>query len=324
VNVQQVIIEGLRQQLYHHQFIVLPGFGGFVLKTRPAFFSATGLQLHPPSKNDGILTSWLQKKQGISAAQAFDHLTEFASYCRGVLEHRRRLTLPGIGFFHLDLENNLGFEPQPDQNFLATSFGLTAINLPADQDQHIVPLRKAVFEDRRITLTTQRTGVRKKLQAALTPLLLLGTITVLLLLLVSVTNFRGELRAALAGMSTESRYNAHSYQELSLVTPDTLKTAMIPGSGGISYVRLGRWSLPVKATVAEARYQIVLGCFAKRSNATKLIRQLRRHNISAHISEVPHRGMAVVCYGAYTDKVSALNDLGAVQAVVPQAWIKGN
>src|SRR5688572_27641542 len=131
MNVQQTIISGIREQLFFHEYLVLPGFGGFVLQSAPSHFSPSGSLLIPPSKtlsfnsqlkqNDGILARWLEKKLGCSMIEATAHLKDFTEFCSGILSVKRRLNLEGIGFFYLDFENNICFEPKQDSNFLTAS-----------------------------------------------------------------------------------------------------------------------------------------------------------------------------------------------------------
>lgn len=330
VNIQQVIIEGLRQQLYHHEYIVLPGFGGFVLKYRPAHFSATGLQLLPPSRtvgfnsqlrqNDGILSSWLQSTHGFTAAEANAHLDDFAAYCRSVLSHRRRLTLPGIGFFHLDLEDNLGFEPQADQNFLAESFGLAPLNMPEPFEVRETK-RKVVFEDRRPAPAQKpAAGTRKILAVASASMLILITLVILL----PQGAFKGEFQSAVFGSNVQKTYQPVAYQPLDLVEPDTV--TMIKTQQGEA-VKLGELLFPVgneeaAKAVSNARYEIVLGCFSIEGNAEKLVRRLKRQGISSEISIHLHRGMHVVIMKQLGTRSEALQLLPQAQSVVKGAWIR--
>src|SRR5437868_7519242 len=139
MNVQQTIIKGIKEQLFRNDYLVLPNFGGFVLKSSPSRFSASGGLLIPPTKtvtfnvqlkqNDGILAIWLQNTLGCTSNEALAHLKDFSEFCSGILNAKRRLTLEGIGFFYLDFENNVCFEPQQDSNFLTRSFGLTPVSI---------------------------------------------------------------------------------------------------------------------------------------------------------------------------------------------------
>src|SRR4051812_36740741 len=112
MNVQQTIIKGIQEQLFYNDYLVLPDFGGFVLKKKASHYSPTGGSIIPPSKtvsfnvqlkqNDGILVLWLQNKLACTSSEALSHLVEFSHYCSGILNTKRRLTLDGIGFFYLD------------------------------------------------------------------------------------------------------------------------------------------------------------------------------------------------------------------------------
>src|SRR6478609_428978 len=155
----------MKEQLFSNNYLVLPGFGGFVLKSRASHFSASGGSLLPPSKtvsfnsqlkqNDGIMALWLQNKLNCTAKEALAHLAEFAEFCTGVLSAKRRLTLEGLGFFFIDFENNICFEPQQDANFLGESFGLAPISLKpliaeAPEKFKESSIKEPVFVDRRI------------------------------------------------------------------------------------------------------------------------------------------------------------------------------
>jgi hypothetical protein len=50
MNVQNHIIKGIKELLYSNNYLVIPNFGGFVLKQSSSHFSnSTGI-LNPPSK----------------------------------------------------------------------------------------------------------------------------------------------------------------------------------------------------------------------------------------------------------------------------------
>lgn len=333
MNIQQTIIEGLKGQLSLHDYIVLPGFGGFVLRHRPAHFGAGGNALFPPSKtvtfnaqlkqNDGIMASWLCEHTGCIPAQATAHLNDFSGYCHGVLSGHRRLTLPGIGFFYLDFEDNLCFDPQSDQNFLAASFGLQPLQLTGTKQ---VPTRKTVFEDRKITTTVSRrkTGSERLRRAALPAALFLFT-AMFTVMLVSVSEFRGELRAALGGTSGAGTYQPAGYSPLKLSAPSPSQP-LVADANGIARLTLAGREVPVKVEVpgrsVETKYQIILGCFEVPSNARKMVRQMKRQQIDARISPVKHRGMMVVTAGSYSEREQAMADLPAVRRVIPAAWIR--
>ncbi|MEI6020691.1 MAG: hypothetical protein WCR21_06145, partial [Bacteroidota bacterium] len=174
MNIHQHIIAGIQEQLFLNDYLVLPNFGGFVLKTQRASVGASGLSIHPPLKtvgfnvqlkqNDGILTHWLQQQINCSKSEASQHLLDFSNFCNGVLQSKRRLSLAGIGFFYLDFENNICFEPAQDNNFYTESFGLSAIQLnPIIEVPKVEKtIERAVkFEDRSLSQNSDSAPKRK-------------------------------------------------------------------------------------------------------------------------------------------------------------------
>jgi hypothetical protein len=346
MSVQNTIITGIREQLYHHNYLVLPSFGGFVLQSRPAHFSSTGAQLIPPAKilsfnaqlrqNDGILSSWLQKKLSCPADEAATHIREFSDYCLGVLKTRRRLSLQGIGFFFMDFEDNLCFEPQQDVNFMTESFGLAPVTLreifPADAPQRT----RTVFRDRMPEVVpslplkqTRRYG--KMIEPALFIIIFVS----LLLLFVSNTRMNGRLYSALSGTGTSGLYVPSSYPPLSLNEIASAQQSYVADANGVAMITLDEKTIPVHVNAAEnsetglisdrkanAAYQVVLGCFSVERNAMKLVGQLKQKRLSSFISGRNAKGMYVVSAGGFNDHSKALHALNKVKAVVPNAWIK--
>ncbi len=339
VNIQQIIIEGLRVQLYRHQYIVLPDFGGFVLKHRPAHFSVSGTQLMPPSatvsfnsqlkQDDGILSAWLQKKLNCSAAEALRHVKEFSGYCKGVLTNKKRLSLPAIGFFHLDFESNICFEAEAGQNFFAGSFGLTAIQLNAAEEQPKPVRRTAVFEDRPV-VRAQQQQARRITRPALA-LLLATLLTAFLFILLLNGNFSGPQWAAFNNNVSAASYEAIVYPPLQLKVADETKTRITDLSPGKASLSIGCNKIIVdrlkgetlnKSAVVQGRYEIVVGCFSVPSNAKKLVKQLSRRGIKAQVSDQKHKGMVVVSSATFAHRSEAMATLPGVQQIVANAWIR--
>ena len=132
MNVQKTIINGISELLYTHDYVVVPGFGGFVSRHQLSHYSLNKEVLNPPSKkimfnvqlkqNDGVLTSWLKEKINCNFDLATKHIEEFAAQCKILLDTKHRLEFENLGLFYLDLEKNICFEPKTDINFLIESF----------------------------------------------------------------------------------------------------------------------------------------------------------------------------------------------------------
>lgn len=351
MSVQQTIVKGIKELLFHHNYLVLPGFGGFVLKAGPSHFSATGLSLHPPFKtvsfnarlkqNDSILALWLQEQLQCQPSESLEHLRDFSDYCQAVLTTRRRLNMDGIGFFYLDFENNISFEPQTDVNFLTESFGLGTVQIKPLEPVPSEEKEQKIFKDRVIVAPEIRETVRTKrnYQRVLVPIALLGLLFSLLALFVANTKISGQLRASVMGAENHGLYEPIVYPDLHLVIPARDNSAYVVDANGIATVEVGEKVIPVKAlsypvdaseTIRHNKYgksfsgkfEIVLGCFAVPENATKMADKISRKHIDVRVSSRNEKGMYVVSTGSFSSKEEAIAGLSSIKPDYPKAWIK--
>jgi len=351
MNIQQAIVSGIRELLFQHDYLVVPHFGGFVLKSAPTHFSGPAF-LVPPSKtitfnaqlrqSDGILAAWLQQHLQCTAAESQNHLKEFAEYCRSVLAAKRRMTLEDIGFFYLDFENNLCFEPQPDLNFLADSFGLAGISLKEIEPEQVEVKRVDVFVDRKPERTIVAEPVKSKkrfnylpLVSSLAVLALVG----MLVLFISNKRISGQLRASVLGEYTGMKYQPVDYPELILLQPEQKNEAYVADANGIAVLELGKSTIAVKAiegtlvaasnerskvnlVTSENKFSVVLGCFSVLENAERMVRDLSREHVTAVISEKNAKGLYTVSNGDFASKEDAIARLQTLKPSFPKAWIR--
>lgn len=349
MNLQQTIIKGIQEQLFTHNYLVLPNFGGFVLKQHPARLSISGGLLSPASKtvsfniqlkqNDGVLALWLQTKINCSSSEALQHLHEFADYCSGILLTRRRITFDSIGFFYLDFENNICFEPQHDSNFLTASFGLSPISISKLEPEINEPARDSVFVDRVLVSNdnTLNTPPKKRNFKFVSPLLLTLVFMSSLILLVSNTKITGNLKAALFGKEIKSLYNPLNYSNIELksytinnkdyvVDANGIATLMLSAGKSVSVkVKVNAKNTPENDMVVSSRssnFEIVLGCFTVLSNAKRMVAKLSSQNINAQVSDKNEKGMHVVSIGNFESKENAIQKLQQIKESFPKAWIK--
>jgi hypothetical protein len=361
MNVHQTIIKGIKEQLYFNNYLVLPNFGGFILKQTPSHFSASGGMLMPPSKtisfnaqlkqNDGILAQWVQVNLTCNNQQAIAHLNDFSEYCKSILLNKGRLTINGLGFFYADFENNICFEPQQQVNFLTSSFGLSPVSIReivAEVSQH----RETVFADRIITSTypdqqennfrpeiKKTRSYRKAAIIAFSGVLLLSC----LLLVVSNAKLSGQLKASIFGKGEKLIYAPITYQELNLKNLDAGKKDYVADANGIAMLDLeNNKTLAVQAienTSADAglikahpknvkvssgkkNFEIVLGCFGVLSNAKRMVKKLKSESILAELSGQNNKGLYIVSSGNFETKEEAIVKLSKFKNVCPNAWIK--
>lgn len=354
MNIHQVILKGVKEQLFFNDYLVLPNFGGFILKKTPAHFSSTGTLIMPPAKsvsfnsqlkqNDGIFVQWLQAELKCDSAQAINHLNDFAGYCKSLLQNRGRLTIDGIGFFYLDFENNICFEPQQQSNFLTNSFGLTPVSVK-ELDFEIPIKTETVFTDRTIKRETESLPIEVKKQrnyrkiaiAAVSGAVLFSS----LLIVISTAKISGPLKSAIFGSETKSVYSPVNYGELNLKDLNSDKKDYVADVNGIASLELDNNKvIAVKAFETEAsttaiakthhrkphslkgNFEVVLGCFSILNNANKMVKKLSGQQIRAAVSGQNEKGLYIVSGGGYNTKEEALVQLAEIKTAYPNAWIK--
>jgi len=354
LNIHQHIIEGIKEQLFLNDYLVLPNFGGFVLKSKSSSFGISSQILMPPSKtvgfniqlkqNDGILNNWLQKKLNCSKQDSTQHLSDFANFCNGVLQSKRRLSLTGIGFFYLDFENNICFEPAHDVNFNTESFGLSALQIkPIEEEiqnekitERPIQTRDRILTEEAIVAAKPKSKFNYKRTVYLSVFVL--TLSTFLIFLVNNLNVKGVLTAALYNQSSQGTYVVIPYPEFKLETPEQQSASFVADNNGIALFNLNKnKSIAVNvfenttvntsdnhSSINQSKYEIILGCFKKIKNAKRLVAQLKKKNIKAVIKEKSYKGMHVVSVLGINDKIEAINQLENIQANYPKAWLKVN
>jgi hypothetical protein len=351
MNVHQTIIKGIKEQLFLNNYLVLPNFGGFVLKQVSSHFSASGGMLMPPSKNisfnsqlkqnDGILALWLQNQLNCDNNTAILHLNDFAEYCKSILANKGRLTIEGVGFFHTDFENNICFEPHQQTNFLSSSFGLCPVSV---KEIEIPQKAETIFVDRVITKTEVESetkkvrNYRRMAVVAVSGAFLLSC----LFLVVSNNKISGKLQASLFGKEQKATYTPFSYQDLNLKNLSTNKKDYVADANGIATLELENNKtlavqalenissetasninhMAVKSRSAHKNFEIVLGCFSVLDNANRMVKKLKAESVSAELSGQNNKGLYIVSSGSFDTKEDAAQQLSQIKTTCPNAWIK--
>lgn len=130
----------IKELLFIHDCVILPGFGGFLANYKPAKVDDNLNVIFPPTKaigfnrnllqNDGLLITRLAEAENLSYAEAEKSVQFFIEDIRVRIQRGEKLILDQIGCFFNDKRHNLQFEPSTDVNFLAESFGLDQFELP--------------------------------------------------------------------------------------------------------------------------------------------------------------------------------------------------
>lgn len=144
----------IRDLLFRYECVIVPEFGGFLTKTISARIDEETNTLYPPTKrlgfnsqlvdNDGLLANYITSVDQIPYEAALNFI-DFE-----VKEWQKRLTnenvvLEDIGYFSLNDEQKLQFEPDSKINYLTDAFGLDTLIAP--EIKRLEPLHEEVIFD---------------------------------------------------------------------------------------------------------------------------------------------------------------------------------
>ena len=127
--------------MYHHDCVIVPGFGGFVTNECHARIDRATGSFYPPSRevgfngrlyhNDGLLISYLSSRMSMNYVDVRKLVDSFVKEVNEKLVSGRTVQFEGIGRLTVDRNHNLRFEPDPAANFLTGSYGLSFFRYPA-------------------------------------------------------------------------------------------------------------------------------------------------------------------------------------------------
>ena len=277
----QELIRNIELLLHIHNFIVVPGFGGFVAEKENS--TESDGTLYPPHKavgfnpsltyNDGLIAQQYALTKLISFDEANRQIDRAVEELMNTLATWKHLRFGEIGMFHYT-DGVLTFEPSVTNNFLGASFGLVPVYFPriasvavaetmpaAEPEKEVVAVAEESSRGRGIHFTPARNWVA----AAVAVVLLI------ILFPLSVNNSKTEF-AANADKASFAR--AVEVIASTQEPADTVAVAM--------------------PEAADAEYHIIIGSFYSQAKAQKFI------------SELPaqHRGNCKIIFSEHRYRVS--------------------
>ncbi len=154
----------IRELLFRHDCVIIPGFGAFIGNYFPARVDRKEGFFQPPSRkitfnrhltgNDGLIIGHISSTQGIGYGEARDIVNDWAGELRRKIMAGNPVTMDHLGVFSLNYEGSIVFEPDLTINYLLSSYGLSAYH------RHPVTgfdVRKKVLEKRHEPSVSQPT-----------------------------------------------------------------------------------------------------------------------------------------------------------------------
>ncbi|MFM6984015.1 MAG: hypothetical protein ACKOXF_07770, partial [Chitinophagaceae bacterium] len=125
--------------LNRYECVILPEFGGFIVRESPCNFNASKDRIKPASKhiffnphltaNDGLLYNEIQTARTCTYNEAVEWYQSVVAEYKQVIEDAGSRQFGALGTFHKGKENNFWFSPAPELNLSLDSFGLSAVDI---------------------------------------------------------------------------------------------------------------------------------------------------------------------------------------------------
>jgi len=117
----------IRELLFGHDCVIVPGFGGFIGNYTPARIDKNTGIFYPPVKqisfnrnlnhNDGLLVGRISVSAKINYGDARNLVEDFVAGLRKKLEKGEKVVFDNIGSFINNVEGNVQFEPDTNANY---------------------------------------------------------------------------------------------------------------------------------------------------------------------------------------------------------------
>lgn len=320
----------IKELLYQHQCVTLPGFGAFLTHQKPIEVNRFTGEFTPPSRNlsfnqlidqnDGLLANYVGKKENLAYTDALAGIENEMRRWRNQLQ-TQAVVLPGIGEFSTNAENKLRFIPYGKLNFDPNALGLKGFYRTPIKEQLQVasivppqpPKKPSAMENNKepLAFTPEKQEGGSGLRYAV-----IGIVAVSILgafyyfgnqYLESERLKSTELaQKRIAKNVQEARFDLGAITGLQLNVPASIQTTE-------------ETSLPA---ITEGQfYSVIAGSFREQINAERKLAALKNEGFEAAYAEQSPDGLYRVAYGRFETKREAFSLLKFVtKTLEEEAW----
>ena len=311
----------IRELLFGHDCVIVPGFGGFIGNYTPARIDKKTGTFFPPVKqisfnrnlnhNDGLLVGRISGSSGINYGDARNMVEEFVSEIRRKLEKGEKVVFDHIGSFINNQEGNIQFEPDRASNYHLDSYGLESFQLMPLEGYNVrTRINKPLQKD-----PLRQVSIRKVLwrAAVIIPLL-----SVLVIVPLKTDLFKSKVET-----SNLNPLVSAEFEQNKIAVDEVAKTEQSKTEENVSPVVTGQPEneITVPAAAAEANvYFLITGSFKSEENAISQVNVLKGEGFTPEIVVAPN-GFFRVCAMACSDMNTAMTKKDSITAKFPGAWI---
>jgi nucleoid DNA-binding protein len=327
----------IRELLFSHDCVIIPGFGAFIGNYFHARVDRKEGLFYPPARritfnrhltgNDGLLIGHISSHQGIGYAEARDIVSAWTDDLRGRILAGNNVMLEHLGTFTLNHEGVIIFEPDLTVNYLLSSYGLNSYQRHPVTDYDV---RKKVLQHHHQPAVSQP-SVKKLLTRA--------AVIIPVLVALALVPFNDHLFKSRMEESTlnplaraELEYNREQIkadsapaviENTETAAPVTEKK--IPEAPAVQARESSVTREVIKpgsraVVVEDYRYLLIIGSFRGEDNALVMVDKLRRKGYDPEVAAGPDGFLRVsaISYGTLDEAKAVLPKL---LAEYPGTWI---
>ncbi|MCC6818951.1 MAG: hypothetical protein IT245_08680 [Bacteroidia bacterium] len=153
--------------LHRYECVILPEFGGFIVRESPCNFSASGDRIKPYSKhiffnphltlNDGLIYNEIQTQKGCTYNEAVKWYEDSLNDYKKLISDSGSAKFGPLGTFFPGKENSYWFSPSPEINLSKATYGLFPVEIhkvvkesqsPVIEQEKVLDLVSDVSADR--------------------------------------------------------------------------------------------------------------------------------------------------------------------------------
>ena len=309
----------IRELLFGHDCVIVPGFGGLIGNYTPARIDKNSATFYPPVKqisfnrnlnhNDGLLVGRISAGSDINYGDAREMVEQFVADLRRKLEKGERVVFDKIGTFVNNEEGNVQFEPDSDVNYHLDSYGLEPF--------HCLPLEGYDVRKRILSHTgkdpVKQASIRKILWRAAVIVPLLGLIVLVPL---KTDLFKNKIETTTLNplVAAEFEHNKKAVDEVVMAESDKVAENAIPTPSQKTVPEI------IIASAETTTYFLITGSFKSKENAISQANKLKEEGFDAEVVPAPngfYRVSAMLC----NDLATATNKKDSIAKKFPGAWI---
>jgi nucleoid DNA-binding protein len=316
----------IRELLFGHDCVIVPGFGGFIGNYTPARIDKKSGTFFPPVKqisfnrnlnhNDGLLIGKISGSSEMNYGDARNLVEDFVSDIRRRLDKGEKVVFDHIGSFSNNQENNIQFEPDRSSNYYLDAYGLESFQLmPLEGYDVRTRISRHIQKD-----PEKQASMRKILWRAAVIIPLLSAIV---LVPMKTNLFKSRIEATTMNPLVSAEFEQNKIAVDEGAKDEKAKTDEIASKEIAEQPKIEpapKPEVPQPVVNGSNVYYLITGSFKSEVNALAQVSTLKAEGFTPEVVLAPN-GFYRVCAISCNDMNTAITKKDSIAAKFPGAWI---